>query len=69
MYGVVPVENSSEGVVNHTLDGFLSSDLKIIGEVELPVSSPILGGRTYQSRGDFKNLCPSSKPWRSAVSG
>ena len=36
MYGVVPVENSSEGVVNHTLDGFLSSTLKIIGEVELP---------------------------------
>lgn len=37
MYGVVPVENSSEGVVNHTLDGFLASDLKIIGEVELPI--------------------------------
>lgn len=37
MYGVVPVENSSEGVVNHTLDAFLSSTLKIIGEVELPI--------------------------------
>ncbi|UNU73145.1 prephenate dehydratase [Moraxella nasovis] len=37
MYGVVPVENSSEGVVNHTLDGFLGSNLKIIGEVELPI--------------------------------
>ncbi|OOR89003.1 chorismate mutase [Moraxella caviae] len=37
MYGVVPVENSSEGVVNHTLDGFLGSSLKIIGEVELPI--------------------------------
>lgn len=37
MYGVVPVENSSEGVVNHTLDAFLSSSLKIIGEVELPI--------------------------------
>ncbi len=37
MYGVVPVENSSEGVVNHTLDGFLASNLKIIGEVELPI--------------------------------
>ncbi len=36
-YGVVPVENSSEGVVNHTLDGFVSSSLKIIGEVELPI--------------------------------
>jgi len=36
-YGVVPVENSSEGVVSHTLDRFLSSPLKIVGEVELPV--------------------------------
>lgn len=37
MYGVVPVENSSEGVVNHTLDGFVSSSLRIIGEVALPI--------------------------------
>ncbi|WP_066802072.1 prephenate dehydratase [Moraxella oblonga] len=37
MYGVVPVENSSEGVVNHTLDAFLGSNLHIIGEVELPI--------------------------------
>ena len=37
MYGVVPVENSSEGVVNHTLDAFLGSNLNIIGEVELPI--------------------------------
>lgn len=42
MYGVVPVENSSEGVVNHTLDGFLVSDLKIIGEVELPIHHQFL---------------------------
>ncbi|ADZ90732.1 prephenate dehydratase [Marinomonas mediterranea] len=33
-YGVVPVENSTEGVVNHTLDSFRSSHLKICGEVE-----------------------------------
>ncbi|MFW2177387.1 MULTISPECIES: prephenate dehydratase [unclassified Moraxella] len=44
MYGVVPVENSSEGVVNHTLDGFLTSDLKIIGEVELPIHHQFLVG-------------------------
>lgn len=41
-YGVVPVENSSEGVVNHTLDGFLASSLKIIGEVELPIHQNFL---------------------------
>lgn len=42
MYGVVPVENSSEGVVNHTLDGFVASSLKIIGEVELPIHQHFL---------------------------
>ena len=36
-YGVVPVENSTEGVISHTLDNFLSSSLKICGEVELRV--------------------------------
>lgn len=36
-YGVVPVENSSEGVVSHTLDMFLQSSLQICGEVSLPI--------------------------------
>ncbi|PVZ72567.1 prephenate dehydratase [Pelagibaculum spongiae] len=36
-YGVVPVENSTEGVVNHTLDTFVKSPLKICGEVELRI--------------------------------
>ena len=36
-FGVVPIENSSEGTVNHTLDMFLSSSLKICGEVELRI--------------------------------
>lgn len=36
-YGVVPVENSTEGVVNHTLDSFFSSPLQICGEVTLRI--------------------------------
>ena len=36
-YGVVPVENSTEGVVNHTLDSFLDSELRVNGEVELRI--------------------------------
>ncbi|MDZ7754402.1 MAG: prephenate dehydratase [Gammaproteobacteria bacterium] len=36
-YGVVPVENSTEGVVTHTLDSFLSSPLKICGEVSVRI--------------------------------
>lgn len=36
-FGVVPIENSTEGVINHTLDMFMNSSLKICGEVELRV--------------------------------
>ncbi len=41
-YGVVPVENSTEGVVNHTLDTFVSSSLRICGEVMLPIHHCLL---------------------------
>jgi chorismate mutase / prephenate dehydratase len=42
-FGVVPIENSSEGTVNHTLDMFLSSSLKICGEVELRIHHHLMG--------------------------
>lgn len=36
-YGVVPVENSTEGVISHTLDMLIESPLKICGEVSLRI--------------------------------
>ncbi|MGD1984726.1 MAG: prephenate dehydratase [Chromatiaceae bacterium] len=42
-YGVVPVENSTEGVVSHTLDMFLNSPLQICGEVTLRIHHNLLG--------------------------
>ena len=36
-YGLVPVENSTEGVISHTLDMFIDSDLKVSGEVEIHI--------------------------------
>jgi chorismate mutase/prephenate dehydratase len=42
-FGVVPVENSTEGVINHTLDRFLISPLKICGEVEIRVHQNLMG--------------------------
>ena len=41
-YGVVPVENSTEGVVTHTLDMFMDSDLKIVSQIVLPVQQCLL---------------------------
>jgi len=45
-YGVVPVENSTEGVVSHTLDMFLLSDLRICAEIYAPISHNLLSSGT-----------------------
>ena len=42
-FGVVPVENSTEGTVNNTLDMFLVTPLKICGEVELRIHQHLMG--------------------------
>lgn len=41
-YGVVPVENSTEGIVTHTLDMLRSSDLKIVMEINLAIHHYLL---------------------------
>lgn len=48
-YGVVPVENSTEGVVNHTLDCFLTSPLKIAGEVTVRIHHCLMGNQAELS--------------------
>jgi len=42
-FGVVPIENSSEGTVNNTLDMFLTSPLRICGEIELRIHQHLMG--------------------------
>ncbi|MGD9873346.1 MAG: prephenate dehydratase [Kiritimatiellia bacterium] len=41
-YGVVPIENSTEGAVTHTLDQFITTPLKICAEIYLPISISIM---------------------------
>ncbi|MCY4143925.1 MAG: prephenate dehydratase [Gammaproteobacteria bacterium] len=41
-YGVVPVENSTEGMVNHTLDCLIENEVKICAEVELPIHHALI---------------------------
>ena len=41
-YAVVPVENSTEGVVTHTLDMFVDSDLKIVSQIVLRVQQCLM---------------------------
>jgi chorismate mutase/prephenate dehydratase len=54
-FGVAPVENSTEGTVNHTLDMFLTSPLKICGEVELRIHQHLMGRMKDLSR--IKRVC------------
>jgi chorismate mutase/prephenate dehydratase len=54
-FGVVPIENSTEGTVNHTLDRFLSSPLKICGEVELRIHHSVMG--MMSSLSSIERIC------------
>jgi chorismate mutase/prephenate dehydratase len=54
-FGVVPIENSTEGTVNNTLDRFLVSPLKICGEVELRINQYLMGRMTALTR--IKRIC------------
>lgn len=58
-FGVTPVENSTEGSVNHTLDMFLSSPLKICGEVELRIHQHLMGRMDDLS--GIKRICSHSQ--------
>ena len=54
-FGVVPVENSTEGTVTNTLDMFLTSSLKICGEVELRIHQHLMG--RMDDIGDIDRVC------------
>jgi chorismate mutase / prephenate dehydratase len=41
-YGVVPVENSTEGAVNNTLDCLIDTSLVIVGEIYLPIEHNLM---------------------------
>jgi chorismate mutase / prephenate dehydratase len=54
-FGVVPIENSSEGTVMHTLDRFLVSPLSVCGEVELRIHQYLMG--RMKSLAAIKRIC------------
>jgi chorismate mutase/prephenate dehydratase len=54
-FGVVPVENSSEGVVNHTLDCFVDSSLEIVAEIVVDVEHCLLA-REGIKEGDIERV-------------
>jgi chorismate mutase/prephenate dehydratase len=54
-YGIVPVENSTEGMVNTTLDSFMESQLRICGEVALRIHHHLLIGKNTK-RGSITRI-------------
>ena len=62
-YGVVPIENSTDGAVTHTLDQFAVTPLKICAEILLPISQNLLAAdpaapiRRIYSRGEVFAQC------------
>jgi len=56
-YGVVPIENSIEGVVTHTIDLLVESDLKICSQVLLDVTHNLMGRPLGgQAQGDLNAI-------------
>jgi chorismate mutase/prephenate dehydratase len=41
-YGVVPIENSTEGAVNHTLDVFMDSELRICAQILMKIENHLV---------------------------
>jgi chorismate mutase/prephenate dehydratase len=54
-FGVVAIENSTEGMVINTLDRFLSSSVRICGEIELRIHHFLMG--RMQSLEGIKRIC------------
>jgi len=52
-YGVVPIENSTEGAVNHTLDMFVDSEIKICSEILYDIQHNLMSNSKI---GDIKKV-------------
>ncbi len=53
-YGVLPIENSSEGIVNATLDALLQYQINIYAEIRLPIAHNLL--TPAENLGDIKTV-------------
>ncbi len=59
-YGIVPVENSTEGVINLTLDCFVDSKLLVCDELKLPIALYLLS--TVENLKEIKTIYSHPQP-------
>jgi len=55
-YGVVPVENSTEGAVNNTQDCLIDSQLAIVGEVIVPIVHDFLVNKALKNTAQIERI-------------
>lgn len=60
-YGVVPIENSLEGVVHHSLDLLMSHEMRICGEIVLPIRHCLLSHSAHPAK--IKKVYSHAQPW------
>ena len=53
-YGIVPIENSTEGSINITLDCLASHEINICGEIEMKIHHSLMGLNEALPRNDFE---------------
>lgn len=58
-FGVVPIENSSEGVINRTLDLLLQTTLTLSGEVSIQVNHSLM--TRSGNMNDIQSICAHSQ--------
>ena len=68
-YGVVPVENSTEGMVNHTLDCLLNTNLRVCAEVELPIHHALMRAKDASPEQAVTRSFLTPKVWPSVGLG
>ena len=64
--GVLPIENSIGGTIHRNYDLLVRNELKIVGEIELPVRHLLLAlpGTRFE---DLKQVSRTRRHWRSAT--
>lgn len=55
-FGVVPVENSTEGAVNNTQDCFIDSPLRIVGEIVVPIVHHFLVNKSFIAGAEIQRI-------------
>ena len=61
-YAVLPIENSSAGIVAENYDLLMEYDVTIVGEQIIKIDHALLGCQGGKDRGYYRGIFPSTSP-------